>query len=485
MAHQLTTNTSTLESVLAQINALPDATSGVELPELSNPATAADALSGKEFIDADGNKVTGTIATKTASNLSASGATVTVPAGYYASQATKSVATATQATPNISVSSTGKITATSTQTAGYVTSGTKSATRQLSTQSGKTITPTKSQQTAVLSGSYTTGSVIVAKIPDKYQDVSGVTATAADVLSGASFVASDGTLTEGTITERSSSNLYSSGATVYTPAGYYASTASRAVSYGSVGNPSVSIDETGLVTADVEVNTGYVSGTTKTGELQLDTQAEATITPTKEAQTAVASGRYTTGAVTVAAIPDQYEDITTPLADLNTANGGTEATTMAAAVDNTEALASSQEALIAQIATALEDKAGGGEDVSAETAEYTDLLDDLESTINALPDGGSDGSVETCTVTVTVGRVLGADRIYYQTESGCLSHSLPTTRGESIEIQCVVPSFVFIYGTYTTTPASGTSGEIAMIVDGASVRVFYVTGNATIQSDGA
>lgn len=169
--HQLKTNTDTLESVLAQINALPDATSGVELPELSNPATAADALSGKEFIDADGNKVTGTIATKTASNLSASGATVTVPAGYYASQATKSVATATQATPTIAVSTGGLITASSTQSAGYVASGTKSTTKQLTVQAAKTVTPTKSSQTAVASGRYTTGAVTVAAIPDQYEDI--------------------------------------------------------------------------------------------------------------------------------------------------------------------------------------------------------------------------------------------------------------------------------------------------------------------------
>lgn len=81
------------------------------LPNLSNPAAASDALAGKEFIDQEGNKVTGTIATKTSSNLTASGATVTVPAGYYAANVTKSVATATQATPSVSIDANGKITA--------------------------------------------------------------------------------------------------------------------------------------------------------------------------------------------------------------------------------------------------------------------------------------------------------------------------------------------------------------------------------------
>jgi hypothetical protein len=110
----------------------------------------------------DGEKITGTIPTKTASNLTASGATVTVPAGYYATQATKSVATATQATPSISVDSAGKITATATQTAGYVVAGTKTGTKQLAFQPAKTITPSTASQIAVSSGYYTGGNITVA-----------------------------------------------------------------------------------------------------------------------------------------------------------------------------------------------------------------------------------------------------------------------------------------------------------------------------------
>lgn len=126
-------------------------------------AAAGDILSGKTAY-VKGSKVTGTIATKTSSNLTASGATVSVPAGYYASNASKSVATATQATPSISVDSAGKITASTTQTAGYVSAGTKSATEQLTTQAAKTVTPTTSEQTAVDSGVYTTGAVKVAAV---------------------------------------------------------------------------------------------------------------------------------------------------------------------------------------------------------------------------------------------------------------------------------------------------------------------------------
>ena len=83
--------------------------------------------------------------------------------------------TTTQATPSVSVSSSGLITASATQTAGYVAAGTKSGTKQLTTQSAKTITPSTSSQTAVASGVYTTGAVTVGAIPSDYIIPSGTT----------------------------------------------------------------------------------------------------------------------------------------------------------------------------------------------------------------------------------------------------------------------------------------------------------------------
>lgn len=118
-------------------------------------AAAGDILSGKTAY-VNGEKVTGSIATKTASNMTASGATVTAPAGYYASAQSKSVATATQATPSIYVDLAGTITASATQTAGYVSAGTKYATKQLTVQAEQTITPSTSDQT-IASGRYLTG----------------------------------------------------------------------------------------------------------------------------------------------------------------------------------------------------------------------------------------------------------------------------------------------------------------------------------------
>lgn len=179
----LNSNNLDLQSLIDQANALPEA-GGVELPELTNEGTATDLLSGKQLIDQDGEVVTGTIQTKTSSNLTASGATVTVPAGYYATQATKSVSTATQATPSISVNSSGLITASATQSAGYVSAGTKSGTKQLTTQAAKTITPTKSSQTAVASGVYTTGAVTVGAIPSQYITTTDATASADEIMSG-------------------------------------------------------------------------------------------------------------------------------------------------------------------------------------------------------------------------------------------------------------------------------------------------------------
>ena len=123
---------------------------------------------------ANGTKYTGSIATKTSSDLSANGDTVTVPSGYYASNATKAVASGSATAPaSISGSSASVSADTNTITlsktvsvtpsvsAGYVSSGTAgnssvSLTASVTTKGAATITPTTSNQT-IASGTYLTG----------------------------------------------------------------------------------------------------------------------------------------------------------------------------------------------------------------------------------------------------------------------------------------------------------------------------------------
>lgn len=83
---------------------------------------------------------------------------ITPDSGFYglSSVTVNAMTTATQATPDISVSSSGLITASATQTEGYVSAGTKSATKQLTTQAAQTITPGTSNKT-IPSGQYLTG----------------------------------------------------------------------------------------------------------------------------------------------------------------------------------------------------------------------------------------------------------------------------------------------------------------------------------------
>ena len=72
------------------------------------------------------------ITSRSSSDLSASGATVTVPSGYYSSQATKSVSSGTAGTPTASKGTVSNhsvtVTPSVTNTAGYISGGTKTGT---------------------------------------------------------------------------------------------------------------------------------------------------------------------------------------------------------------------------------------------------------------------------------------------------------------------------------------------------------------------
>ena len=75
--------------------------------------------------------------------------------------------------------------------------------------------------------------------------------------------------------------------------------------------PDISVSSDGLIAASVSNPKGYqAESTTKTTTQQLTTKGATTITPSSASQTAVNSGVYTTGKITVSAVPTETKTIT-------------------------------------------------------------------------------------------------------------------------------------------------------------------------------
>lgn len=136
----------------------------------------------------------------------------------------------------------------------------------------KTATPTKKQQSITPdSGYYGLSDVTVAAIPEAYQNVSSVTATAPDVLAGKVIVLADGTVVTGTMASNGAvSKVLSVESTSYTiPAGFH--------------------NGAGKVTISLETKKA---------------------TPTKSQQKITPTAGKVLSEVTVEPIPSAYQDVT-------------------------------------------------------------------------------------------------------------------------------------------------------------------------------
>lgn len=238
------------------------------------------------------------------------------------------------------------------------------------TLQSKSVTPTKKQQSITPdSGYYGLSDVTVASIPDAYQDVTSVTAVAAEVLTGKIFVTSDGTVVTGTMTNNGTvtKTLDGTTATYTIPKGYHSGSGKVTItleqkSVTPTKSPQVITPTTGKVLSSMTVaaipdeyitttdatataekiligETAYVDGAKVTGTMPnngavtktLDTtttsQAIAagyhngdgavsisletkSATPTKNAQTITPSSGKVLSQVSVAAIPAAYQDVT-------------------------------------------------------------------------------------------------------------------------------------------------------------------------------
>lgn len=234
----------------------------------------------------------------------------------------------------------------------------------------KSVTPTKSQQNVTPdSGYYGLSDVTVGAIPESYQDVSSVTAVAGDVLTGKVIVTAGGGVTTGTMANNGAVNktLTAADPTYTVPKGFHSgegavfivpeaktatptkaqqtieATEGKVLSSVTVNPiPAQYVDTTdGTATAAqiLEGETAYVGGEKVTGSMTnrgavsqvLDIKTPSftvpagyhngngtvsispetkSATPTKSAQTISPSTGKVLSSVSVAAIPDAYQDVT-------------------------------------------------------------------------------------------------------------------------------------------------------------------------------
>ena len=229
-------------------------------------------------------------------DLTASGATVSVSAGYYEEAASKSVATGSAGTPTASKGTVSNhsisVTPSVTNTTGYITGGTKNGTA-VTVSAGELVSGTLSVTS--------NGTKDVTNYASINVNISGDSPTIESL----------------TVTPTESEQTFNSASVD----GYKPVTV-RAISSTYIGSDvpretiiskGITISNTGNITAATEGNTGYYAdGADSTQELQMTTKSATTISPTESEQTAVAANVYTLGVIKVGAISSTYigSDIT-------------------------------------------------------------------------------------------------------------------------------------------------------------------------------
>ena len=251
-------------------------------------------------------------------DLTASGATITAPAGYYAEAASKSVATMTLPTSAVSSA-----------TSGYTskaTIGRSTAAQYINIPPGYNSAGAYYVISAVANGSATA--------PASISGTAASISTGSGTLTLTKTISVTPTVSAGYVSSGTAGNSSvsltanvtinptptASGATVTIPAGYYSSQTTKSVSTGSATGPStvsataasVSTGTNTLTLTKTNVSTtptvsaGYVSSATAstatvTLTASVTTKAAATYHPSTTAQT-IAASQYLTGAQTIAAV---------------------------------------------------------------------------------------------------------------------------------------------------------------------------------------